>query len=87
VVLITRAGCHLCEQAAAVIDAAVAEAGLDPAEVAVLDVDADESLARRYTDHVPVVFVGGRLLAYWTLRDEQFRAALAGAPFTSPPAL
>ena len=43
----------------------------------VLDVDTDERLRAKYTDHVPVTFVDGRRLAIWFLDQRQLRDALA----------
>jgi glutaredoxin len=54
----TRAGCHLCDVAHATLEGVRPEYGflLD-----VVDVDANEELRERYKDHVPVVFVNGKL--------------------------
>ncbi|MGA4668859.1 glutaredoxin family protein [Propionibacteriaceae bacterium Y1923] len=80
--MLSRVGCHLCEQAEQ-----VAEQLCGPEEWARVDVDADPALAARYTDHVPVVWVDGRLLAYWTLSESQLRDALAGHDWPAPPQL
>lgn len=52
VILYTRAGCHLCEDA----KAALLRHGLSPAEV---DIDQDPALRTRYDQCVPVVVVDG----------------------------
>ena len=72
VLLITRKGCHLCEDAEATAAAVCA-----PDTWATLDVDSDPELKSRYTDHVPVTFVDGEQLALWTLDETRLRAALA----------
>jgi len=51
--LYTRLGCHLCDEAAAVL----ARHGL---HVTKIDVDSDPELARRYTNCVPVVVIDGK---------------------------
>ena len=56
VVLYTRLGCHLCEQAEAVLRQAQAER---PFTLRLVDVDRDPGLARRYGVRVPVVAVDG----------------------------
>lgn len=56
VVLVTRQGCHLCDQALALLR----ELGQEP-ELA--DVDADERLHDLYDWRVPVVLVDGRVVA------------------------
>lgn len=81
VVLVTRQGCHLCEQAKPVVAERAAQAG---ATVRVVDVDADRTLRERFTDHVPVLFVGGRLLDYWTVDGERLASALRGDPVDPP---
>lgn len=81
-VLVTRQGCHLCEQAAATI-----AAHLPSEQLTTLDVDTDPALRERFTDHVPVVFLDGRLFAYWTLDAEALHAALSGKGWNSPPGL
>lgn len=81
VVLVTRQGCHLCEQAVELLDEQC------PGQWTALDVDGDERLLQRYTNHVPVVFVDGRLLAYWTLDAGLLADALAGRPVPTPPPL
>lgn len=58
VVMYTRRGCHLCEQAWAQLEEARRTHGfeLDP-----VDVDAEPELARQYGECVPVVVVNGRV--------------------------
>ena len=72
VTLVTRAGCHLCEQALPVVRAAAADAGV---RFEISDVDADPSL-RGWSDKVPVVLLDGVEHAYWQVDDAALRAAL-----------
>lgn len=53
VVLYSRVGCHLCDDAAV----ALARHGLD---FEVIDVDSDPALKARFNACVPVVFIDGR---------------------------
>lgn len=71
--LVTRAGCSLCEQAEPVVARAAADAGL-PLEVR--DVDADEADRARWSDKVPVVLVDGVEHAYWRIDERVLRRAL-----------
>lgn len=72
--LITRRGCCLCEQAEQVADAVCASRGVP---VDVLDVDAfDPELRRAWTDHVPVTVVDGQVLSIWTLDARNLASAL-----------
>lgn len=53
VVLYTRQGCHLCDDAADLLR----KHGLQPASV---DIDADPALRERYNTCVPVVVIDGK---------------------------
>jgi glutaredoxin len=74
VTLITRAGCHLCEQAEAVLRRLRAELGYGYEE---RDVDADAALLAEYSDRVPVVLIDGREHGYWRVEESRFRRAIA----------
>ena len=68
-VLVTRRGCHLCDQA---LDA-LRGLGVEPE---LRDVDADEELFALYDWRVPVVVAGGRVLAEGRIDQEMLREAL-----------
>lgn len=68
-----RAGCHLCDDARAVVAGVTGELGVGFDEV---DVDTDPDLVRRYGDEVPVVCVDGVQIAFWRIEPERLRAAL-----------
>jgi glutaredoxin len=53
IVLYTRSGCHLCDDAKALLESY----GLT---VESIDIDSDPQLVERYNQCVPVVFVDGR---------------------------
>ena len=72
VTLVTRTGCHLCEQAEPVVREAAAAAG---AHLSVVDVDADPAL-RSWSDKVPVVLLDGVEHAYWQVDRRALRRAL-----------
>jgi glutaredoxin len=75
--LLTRPGCHLCDEARAVVEQVCAELGEAYEEV---DVDAaaahDPELRRRYTDEVPVTFVDGAQHDFWRVDPARLRTAL-----------
>jgi glutaredoxin len=54
--LVSRAGCHLCEEAAELLR----RSGV---EVSLRDVDSDPELFRLYDFRVPVILLDGRLVA------------------------
>jgi len=73
VVLLGRVGCHLCDEARAVV-AGVCDA-LDVAWVE-RDVDADPQLRRRWSDEVPVVLVDSTVHARYRVDPASLRRAL-----------
>ena len=73
VTLYTRRGCHLCDDAKAVLDDARAQR---PFELAVIDVDSDPALRARYTNDVPVVAVDGRAAFKYQLTVDALLARL-----------
>jgi glutaredoxin len=76
VVLYSRTGCHMCEQARAVVAATCADVGVDWAEI---DVDAPEhpQLRERFSEEVPVTYVDGRQHDFWRVDAQRLRRALA----------
>ncbi|MDN5570584.1 MAG: glutaredoxin family protein [Propionibacteriaceae bacterium] len=74
VVVVTREGCHLCDEALVAVDTVCQELNISWQAV---DVDADPSLRRDYTDHVPVTFVDGVQHALWFVDAGRLRDALA----------
>jgi hypothetical protein len=75
--LLTREGCHLCEEAAATLAQLAAEGGLEPPES--LDVDADPELQAEYGDRVPVVLLDGREHSYFAVDVPRLRRDLTAA--------
>jgi glutaredoxin len=74
VTLFTRAGCHLCDDAKRVIDAARLRAGFDYQE---RDIDADPELLRLYNEEVPVIAIDGRKAFKYRLDMNEFLKRLA----------
>lgn len=73
VVVLTRPGCHLCEDALATITSVCAETGNVWEE---RDITGDIELTRRYTDQIPVTFVDGEQHDFWRVDADRLRAAL-----------
>lgn len=74
VVVLVRQGCHLCDDALTVVERVCRERDVSWRAV---DVDGDDDLRARYTDHVPVTFVDGRQHALWFVDADALGAALA----------
>jgi glutaredoxin len=58
VVLYSRRGCHLCDDAKALLDEVKRSYAFD---IAVVDIDTDSELIRFYGEQVPVVSVNGKV--------------------------
>jgi len=69
VVLVTRQGCHLCDEALSILRALGVEPDLR-------DVEADDELYALYEWRVPVVTVDGRVVAEGRIDKEEMRRAL-----------
>lgn len=69
VVLVTRQGCHLCDQALALLRAL----GIDPR---LADVDTDDELFRLYDWRVPVVLADNAVVAEGRITKQQLEKAL-----------
>ena len=74
VTLIGKPGCHLCDDARAVIVKVAAEVG---ARVEELDITRDEELYRRYWEQIPVVLVDGSQHDFWRVDERRLRARLS----------
>ena len=72
-VLYTRVGCHLCDEAKGTLAPVLQEFGVSLKEV---DVDTDPALAARYGEEVPVLILDGRKLAKYHIDVAQVRRAL-----------
>jgi len=72
--LLTRAGCHLCADAADVLRRVCAETGTGWETV---DVDTDPELRAEYGDQVPVVLLDGREHDSFRVDEARLRADLA----------
>ena len=73
VLLYTRPGCHLCDDARIVVEQVCAELGESYAEVSIAG---SPDLERRFGHEIPVTFVDGRQHDYWRVDAARLRAAL-----------
>ena len=75
VTLYGKPGCHLCDDARAIVDAVCADLGVGWTEV---DITEDPALVREYGEQIPVTFVDGRRHDFWRVDPVRLRTALAG---------
>lgn len=71
--LLTKPGCHLCDDARTVVAAVTAELGESFDEV---DITTDAALHDAYWEQIPVTFVDGRQHDFWRVDAARLRAAL-----------
>jgi glutaredoxin len=88
VTLLTKPGCHLCDDARQALESVLDEVEFrgarDYDELSILD---DPSLAEEYAEEIPVVLIDGRVHTIWRVDPERLRTALrAAAPSSSSPA-
>lgn len=74
VTLYSRPGCHLCDDARAVIERVCADLGTSYVEVSI---DEDPALQARYGEEIPVTLVDGRQHDFWRVDEQRLRAALS----------
>ncbi|AGL21160.1 glutaredoxin family protein [Actinoplanes sp. N902-109] len=72
--LISRTGCHLCEEAEQVLDR------IAPGDWTRVDVDGSVELQRDYSDRVPVVLLDGKEHGYWRVEEERLLRDIARPP-------
>ena len=75
VIVYTREGCHLCQDAITTIRS-VAESVEPPVEIELVDVDEDETLSAEYGDRVPYVVIDGRPAFKYRVDERELRQKL-----------
>jgi Glutaredoxin-like domain (DUF836) len=76
ITLLTRPGCHLCDEARAVIERVAADLGVAWQE---RDITGSAEDLRAYSDMIPVTLIDGVQHDFWRVSEQRLRAAL-GAP-------
>lgn len=75
VTLYSKPGCHLCDDARAVVEAVCADLGETYDEV---DITTSPELLARFGEEIPVTFVDGAQHDFWRVSADRLRAALGG---------
>jgi hypothetical protein len=73
VTLLSRPGCHLCDDARSVIAKVTADLGVGWIE---RDITGSDEDLTRYSDMVPVTMVDGVQHDFWRVSEDRLRAAL-----------
>jgi glutaredoxin len=72
--LLSRSGCHLCEEALRELEPITARFGI---RLRVVDIDTDSVLRERYHTEIPVIFLGKRELARHRVDRRQIQNELS----------
>jgi hypothetical protein len=73
ITLLSRAGCHLCDDARAVIARVAAELCVGWEE---RDITSSADDLAQYSDMIPVTFIDGVQHDFWRVSEDRLRAAL-----------
>jgi len=73
ITLITKPGCHLCDEARDVIERVARDLDVQWVEHSLLD---DPALSAAYSEQIPVILVDGEQHDYWGVDEGRLRAAL-----------
>ena len=79
--LLTKPGCHLCEEAKKAIELAMFEfsqenSGKVQIELTELNILEDEALKNQYSEEIPVLQINGATHAYWRIDAERLMETL-----------
>ena len=74
--LIGKPGCHLCEDAEAVVNAVVTSLPELPIAVEELSIEEDQDLFDSYWDQIPVLLINGKVHNYWRIDPDRLTNAL-----------
>lgn len=72
--LLSKPGCHLCDDARSVLQRVATELGVPLEE---RDITSSEVEFVEYGDRIPVTLIDGREHDFWRVREDRLRAALA----------
>ena len=79
--LLTKPGCHLCEEAKKAIELVMFEFSKENSDVVQIELTElnileDEALKNQYSEEIPVLQINGATHAYWKINSERLTAAL-----------
>lgn len=74
--VLTKPGCHLCQEAMAVAQQACTEFGIALTE---RDISQDESLMAAHAEEIPVLLINGRVKDFWRFDPQRLRRLLTEA--------
>ena len=81
-VVLSREGCHLCEQMLAELAELEKDGRIPP--VNLVDVDSDPALARQFGLKVPVLLLDGSVICHYTLNSQELLRLVPRPPAILP---
>lgn len=74
--LIGKPGCHLCEEAEAVVASVIADFD---GEITLVqrNILEDDALFAKYSEEIPVLLIDGKVHNYWHIDPDRLKAALS----------
>jgi glutaredoxin len=81
ITLLSRPGCHLCDEARVVIARVAADLGVPWEE---RDITQSERDLQEYWEMIPVTLINGVQHDFWHVSEQRLRAALAAAGAPGP---
>lgn len=81
ITLLSRPGCHLCDEARTVIARVAADVGVPWEE---RDITQSECDLRDYGEMIPVTLINGVQHDFWHVSEQRLRAALTAAGAAGP---
>jgi Glutaredoxin-like domain (DUF836) len=81
ITLLSRPGCHLCDDAREVVSRVAADLGVAWEE---RDITGSGRDLREYSEMIPVTLINGVQHDFWRVNEQRLRAALAEAGATDP---
>ena len=80
--LLTKPGCHLCEEAKKAIELVMFEFSKENSDVVQIELTElnildDETLKNQYSEEIPVLQINGATHAYWRIDSDRLTNALA----------
>ena len=74
VTIVGKPGCHLCDEARAIVEQVCSETGATWDELSVLE---DVALFDSYWEKIPVLLIDGEVHDFWRVDPERLRKALS----------
>ncbi|MFD1937093.1 glutaredoxin family protein [Nonomuraea mangrovi] len=75
ITLLGKPGCHLCDDARAIIARVAQDMGVPWDEV---DINSSPELTEKYWEMIPVTLIDGVQHDFWRVSESRLRAALSG---------